>query len=953
MLGRFKDLCAALARQGIPDNELDDETFRALALLVWQSPYLTQMCLADASALACLVREHCLYRARSLREYERLLAPTLEETPERFDTVLRVLHGRELLRIAWRHVCDIADIDHLMQELSDLADSTVRVVTDHAHQDVVRQFGVPRTEADREASFTVLAMGKLGGEELNFSSDIDLMFVYRGDGDTTGGESDGTDNRVFFERVATAICDHLSRPTAEGFLYRVDTRLRPQGTKGALVPSLGAVETYYHNWGENWERQALLKLRPIAGDPALGEAIQRILTPFTYRKYVDEVEIAETLRGMDAIRRRMVHGLTREEQESDVKVGRGGIRDVEFIVQAVQMLYSGQYPEVRLAGTLESLRRMYESGLLHSNDYEALSSGYRFLRRVEHRLQIDQVRQTYRLPHSEKACEDLALRLGFESYAAFEEIYRNVRANVRRIYEGIFGRQEWEDQAEGLLDGGPISPAHRQLLIEHGFDAPDRAYRNLLSLADNPSTPHLKAKTRRLFKALLPRLLLYLKDSPDPDMALNSLEQIVNRLGARTTLYGIMAESPQLVEMLVILTSGSRYLSEILFRDPSLVETLGREDTLQRPLDRSTFKARLELIREADRDERDVHGSLIRFKNALELETGLRYLLGISDVQTLGADLAAAGEFILQEVVLRTAEAIRDRYPRFFETSSEKFGVVALGKLGGQELNFASDLDLIFLHEECDVPEEILPVEFFSRWAAKISAFLSEATPFGRLYECDSRLRPHGKSGALSTGLPAFDRYVRNNAQVWERMALTRCRPVAAGEEWQRRFNQVWRDTLFSRPFTESDCEEVVKMRFRIEREKSDEALKAGPGGLVDVEFIAQTLVLRYGREYEALCGRSTPDVLAAAKDLGLLPSESSLQLRRSYLFLRDIENRLQIVNRLSIDSLPEDKTELERLAKRCFPQRSHPGLSGQYLVQEVESHTSRIREIFRQFFNV
>jgi glutamate-ammonia-ligase adenylyltransferase len=494
-------------------------------------------------------------------------------------------------------------------------------------------------------------------------------------------------------------------------------------------------------------------------------------------------------------------------------------------------------------------------------------------------------------------------------------------------------------------------PVHRQLLMGHGFADPDLAYRNLLSLADNPSTPHLKAKTQRLFKALLSRLLLYLRNCPDPDMALNSLEQIINRLGARTTLYSIMADSPQLVEMLVTLTGGSRYLSEILFRDPSLVETLGRENTLQRRLNRETLGVRLDLIRSAHRGQEGAHESLIRLRNALTLETGLRYLLGISDVQTLGADLAAAADFILQQVVLRTAEEMRERYPRFFETASGNFGVVALGKLGGQELSFASDLDVIFLHEECEPSREVLPSEFFSRWAARICAFLSETTPFGRLYECDPRLRPYGKSGALCTSLATFDQYVRNHARVWERMALTRCRPVVGSEDWQRRFNRVWHRALFSQPFGRSDREEVVEMRLRIEREKGDAALKAGPGGLVDVEFIAQTLVLQHGREYGTLCEQSTPDVLATAADLRLLPTQSSLQLRRSYLFLRDIENRLQIVNHLSIDSLPKDETDLDRLAKRCFPQQPHRDLSGRELVQEVESHTSRIREIFREFF--
>ncbi|MFH1742561.1 MAG: bifunctional [glutamate--ammonia ligase]-adenylyl-L-tyrosine phosphorylase/[glutamate--ammonia-ligase] adenylyltransferase [bacterium] len=953
VLSRLQELCDALGDEGIIVDDLADETLRRLALLAWQSPHLSQLCLADPSSLALLVRENDLAETRTVRDYERIFALLPEQTAEQFDNNLRILHKQELLRIAWRHICDLADMDCLMLELSDLAECTIHIATETLYLDAVAQFGSPQTQSGQEATFSIFGMGKLGGRELNFSSDIDILFVYRGEGKTAGGKSESIENQVFFERVASAVYDFLSRPTTEGFLYRVDTRLRPQGSRGPLVPSLEAVETYYQNWGENWERQALLKIRTIAGDPSLGEDVLHILVPFSYRKYVDEVEIADTLRGMDDMRRRMIQELSPEDREVDLKIGPGGIRDVEFIVQAVQMLYGGQYPEVRLAGTLESLRRMHESGLLHSRDYDTLSNGYLFLRRVEHRLQIDQVRQTYQIPSSLEAREDLAVRLGYETYASFDRTHRDIRTSVRATYEGIFGRQEWEDQTEGLLDSSSLSEPHRQMLKEHGFEDPDRAHRNLISLGDNPSTPHLKAKTKRLFKTLLPRLLLYLKECPDADMSLDSLEQIVDRLGARTTLYSIMSDNPQLVELLVILTGGSRYLSSILLRDPSLAETLGRKDTLQGSLTQVSFADRLSLLREAHSSREDLHTSLARFKNAIELETGTRYLLGICDVQSLSRDLAGAADYILHEAIRETGQEMQRRYPDFFEKSSDALGVIALGKFGGRELNFASDLDMIFLHAECESSDEITDTEFFSRWVTKISQFLSASTPFGRLYECDFRLRPHGKSGNPSTSLTAFGHYVQEKAWVWERLALSRCRPVIGTPRWTERFKRVWHESLFSRPFTKKEKRKVVEMRFRIEREKGDAALKAGPGGLVDMEFIAQTLRLCHGKEHEAMCNPSTMGALTAAAELGFLSEKTARELRRSYLFLRDIENRLQIVDHLSIDRLPTDKSELDGLAKRCFPKRSQPKLSGEDLVQEVESHTRRVRGIFNDFFQV
>ncbi|HQL62948.1 MAG TPA: bifunctional [glutamate--ammonia ligase]-adenylyl-L-tyrosine phosphorylase/[glutamate--ammonia-ligase] adenylyltransferase [bacterium] len=953
VLSRLDDLCAALRNESIDPDRLSDEEFRRLALLVWQSPHLTQLALGDVRGLASLIHEGNLEERRTCADYGRILNLRIDSPSEEFDRQVHLIHSRELLRLAWRHICDLAEIDQLMQELSSLADHTVRVVVQHQLRETSLQYGLPLTEDRAEAAMAVLAMGKLGGRELNFSSDIDILFVYRGEGKTTGGPSGQIENPVFFEKVATATCNQLTHPTASGFLYRVDTRLRPQGTRGPLVPSLEAVETYYHNWGEDWERQALLKIRPIAGDQALGEAVLRTLMPFTYRKYVDEVEIADTLRAMREIRRRMIQELPPDEQETDLKTGKGGIRDIEFIVQAVQMLYGGQYPEVRLAGTLQSLRRLHECGLLHSRDYEILSEGYRFLRRVEHRLQIDQVRQIYRLPSSPEARTDLALRLGFNCEAEFNRKHQNIRSEVRRIYTGIFGREEWEDQTEGLLDLPHLSPERRQMLIDHGLKDPEHAHQHLLSLADNVSSPHLKAKTKRLFKDLLPRLLLYLKDSPDPDMALNNMDQIIDRLGAKTTLYGIMTENPQLVELLVILTGGSRYLSEILARDPSLIEALGARDTLNESIHPDNLHARLTTIRKAYEASESLLESLGRLKNSMELIIGTRYLLGISEARESGTDLAVLADFILQEVLRITGEEMQSRYPDFHERFASRFGIVAVGKFGGHELNFASDLDLLFLYDDCEDTPEVSASEFFYRWASKISSFLHEPSPFGQLYKCDTRLRPYGKSGALCNSFSMFDRYVRESAWVWERLALTRCRPISASTEWCYQFFRTWFASLFSRPFTPDDCREVVRMRFRIEQEKGDEKLKAGPGGLVDVEFIAQTLRLKHGRENPTILNSSTTAAIQAAGELGLFPSDRARSLCESYRYLRDIENRLQIVDRVSVDRLPEDTESLDRLAKRCFPPAAQRRLTGEQLALEVESHTRRIREIFCEFFGL
>ncbi len=509
---------------------------------------------------------------RRARLGERL-PPTGGSSEENL-TALRQAHRVELARLALHHLEHGESILELSEDVSDLADATLNKVFEIT-ENVVESERSPRPP---DSSMAVLALGKHGGEELNFSSDVDLMFVYRDE----NPDREGDDSAKWYDRQASLLCNELQTVTANGFLYRVDTRLRPEGTRGALVPSILAVEIYYHNFGELWERQALLKLRPVAGGRSLGRDVAKLLEPFTHRKYIDEVGIAETLRTMDRTRKRMGERYTLdEERQRDIKIRRGGIRDVEFITQGIQILYGGQYPEVRVSSTATALQRMFESGLLHSHDHRTLTDGYGLLRRIEHALQIREGRQNYQIPSETERLEPYAWIAGFENSAALREALDVTCKRIHEIYQGIFGRDEWKDRTSILLDESAATEESLSVLAEHGFVEPKAAWNRLRRLATDTEQPYLQAKTQRRFQAILPRLLACASDESEPDRCLQQFERILGGVGSRSTFYDIMKDQPQSMQILIAVAGGSEFLTKCLHRNPSLIETLGRQSYLR------------------------------------------------------------------------------------------------------------------------------------------------------------------------------------------------------------------------------------------------------------------------------------------------------------------------------------------------------------------------------------
>ncbi|MBD3267323.1 hypothetical protein GF373_11705, partial [bacterium] len=670
----FSSLVESLAEKGVEFSSLKSSMQERIARLVKFAPGPASTCAAKPDLLLPLLKEGVLEEGITSEQLQSRLRERMESVEDPW-LAIRRFHRMHIMRIALRDLCELAEIDKITEELSDLADAVIAAIHDLYWEELIGQYGIPYCmEKAETAHLCVIAMGKHGGRELNFSSDVDLMFVYDYEGETEGDASGSVENQAFFTILARKICDFLTKTTPEGYLYRVDTRLRPEGEHGPLASSLSMIEEYYHSYGQNWERQALLKARPVAGHSEVGQKFLKLINPFTYRKYVDELEIADVLRTIDAMRNKSLEQLgSQQNRYLDFKNGYGGIRDIEFFAQAVQILYGGQYPEIRQAGTLLTLLRMHESGLLHSREFGVLALAYRFLRRIEHRMQMEEERQVYKLPTNEQGLQWLAENMGYPSAEELTNQYNQTTAQVRELYQGVFKRKEWEDDTEVFLEKDTFDGEIEDILKSYNFQNPRSAFNFLQALKYSPD-PHLQPKTNRLFKTFLPRLLSCLKQSPDPDMALGNFEKLVTSFRARSALYETFSDQPPYVDLLVSVISGSSFLTRLVLRDPSLMETIGRDFTFEESITRESLQTHFHLLSQYGKS--DVRDRLLRVQNAAMLRSGIRFILGLCSVEEMGHELAIVADFILAESMPPCHDMMRERYADFTDKYAGEIGIL-------------------------------------------------------------------------------------------------------------------------------------------------------------------------------------------------------------------------------------------------------------------------------------
>ncbi|MBE7558008.1 hypothetical protein HS125_03280 [bacterium] len=814
-----------------------------------------------------------------------------------------------------------ADIENTARQLSELADALIEAADAHVFTQLCGRFGPPQTSDGRPAEYAVIAMGKLGGRELNFSSDVDLIFIYRGEGKTqpSGGLGRSLPNEQFFQRRASEAIALLSQPTEEGLIYRVDVRLRPDGRVGQLARSLEAVALYYESFAAGWERQALLRARPVAGDAALGRAFMETIRPHAFRKYVDMVEVNDTLFAVESLRRAARRQFSDPETLArHLKQRPGGIRDIEFLVQLVQMLYGGQYPEIRVEGTPAALRRIHQSGLLSAADFDNLLGAYLLLRRVEHRLQMAEDRQVYSLPADHDELARLAWRLGFSSG---NELTQQLDARCQAVagmLAEIFGRYFVQEDVGLFLSGDRNDPVGRARFTELGFSNPGRALEICGDLARDDEQPYLAAKLHRLAARLLPKLLDYLREEPDPDSGLLHFCRMAMAAPSRAGFLEALLGSPGSLRLLATIASASPFLSELLERFPGALDLLQHPQWFSQEPTLAELSRRFESGGGEPRQAAETHAGLLAL-------FGARYLLGLDSAATTQERLSDLAQIIVQRV-FRTV--LLREHPHL---SPENCGVslIGLGKLGGRELNFGSDLDLLFVYGPQSPMLAGAPAETgepVQRFCGEVLREFSSSGWSGSRYEVDARLRPFGSQSPLAVSLPAAQRYYcepateanpAGQAGTWERLALLRARPVAGDPQVAAAFMSIARGFALGGGLSPSQLDEVEAMRARIEREKGRAQLKAGRGGILDVEFLAQVAQLVFGRQYSDVLSTQTHATLRALLHHRLLCEPEYGELVTSFYFLRDVENSLRIVGNVSVDALPVDSEALAALARR------------------------------------
>jgi glutamate-ammonia-ligase adenylyltransferase len=848
----------------------------------------------------------------------------------------------ERIRIALRELLPPslggADVDVTARELSDLASATIEVALAEAVHAVSQRFGTAQTATGTLARFTVLGMGKLGGDELNAGSDVDLVFFYDTDdgGVVPPDQADAISLHEYWTRVARRLTATLEEPTADGFVWRVDLRLRPEGRSGPLVNSLAAAERYYESFGRLWERAALLRARPIAGDRAFGDEVLATLSPFVWRRRVDPKVAAEMI-GL-AQRSRAELGAAAER---DLKLGPGGIREAEFFVQALQLVWGGKEPRVRARNTLDGLRRLRAEGFVTDREAREVTEAYLALRRAEHAVQVATGLQTHARPEAPDALARLSRALGFDGPNAFTaDIAKHIqRVSARFLslspdrvalpevakarFSPAIAALERAD-AEAFVDG--VMRAAKGPLPEPDERLTDAA-RDLFELSRHPDAP-LGGRTREQFDLLAEAVLGAVIDAADPEQAARYLRVFFARVTRPGVYVKLLGDDTRAVRRLVEALGASAFIGDALANNPELGDVILFARGAPTPeMARSEVEMAVETAGraaddEVEDDDEPIVEALRRAKARVTLQVGLADIASQLDTRQATATLSALADAELEAAT---------RHALGSPGGARGLVVLAMGKLGGHEIGYGSDLDVLFLYHPLAAPAGSDASAWFARCTRRIIRLISVSHGAGPGYELDTRLRPSGSQGLLVTSLDAFARYhgigegadaPQVRAAAWERLALLRARPAAGDPVLGAEALRVAHAAAYDMPRDPAGvAEEIHRLRTRLLRENSQERrgrydIKLGRGGLVDIEFAVQLLQLEHGADLRV---RTTETAVAidALASAGYLAPEHAETLRDGYAFLRKLEQRIRILHDTPSNLLEENAPGLSPLARR------------------------------------
>jgi glutamate-ammonia-ligase adenylyltransferase len=955
----------AAAAHAAPDpidpQTLSEDARTVLTLCCQRAPYLATLLTRDPARLLRVAQSTYLRREKPAPVMAGELADALlhcaVDDTDALRRILRRYRADEMVRLGVRELA-LGNPTEVGRELAHLADVCFDAAIAFHDLQLRARYGPPRyvddAGAQRDAELVVIGMGKLGGEELNFSSDVDVIYIYTSDAGSAGDLS----LHEYFSKLCKLVTASLGEVTDEDVVFRVDLRLRPEGSRGPIANSLPSTEHYYETWGRPWERQAWLKARPCAGSLSLGSEVMATLRPFVYPRSTSPTIIDEVNDLNRRIKREL--GGTGFGGGFDVKNGVGGIREIEFFVQALQLIHAGHQPALRARGTLVVLDQLLFAGLITENEHRTLAEAYRFLRRAEHLLQLEGGRQTQKLPGTPEGLDVLARRLDLADGAAFGAALARVTADVARLFATLGAPEPGPPDEVATLVSGELEPElERELLASLGFRHPEAAQRELDLARRKPLSPFSPA-ARDAAARVAPALLTEIATSPDPDQALRYVSELIGTRSAFSSVWRLFDDRPPVMRAVVSLFGTSTFLGKYFVNHPQLIDVLGDigRSAATSTMDELRAALAVQQARADADDEEDQWNQLALFKNANILRIGLADIGGELDGEAVCDELSKLAEVCLARAYEMVEHAMQARHgvPRDKDTREPAtLAILAMGKLGGREIGYASDLDVVFVYSadgHTDGARSIDNLTYMTRLAQRLMSGLHTMHPGGRLYELDTRLRPSGSQGLLVSSLQAWHNYHRGEARLWERQALIKLRAVGGDPVLGARVAAAAAEYAYGdadgadhAARVREIADAVTSMRDRIERElagqQGEQDIKTGRGGLVDIEFASQYLQLVHGPRHPDLRTGSTVAALRAAAELGLAAPGDCALLIDGYRFLRTLEHRMRIVHDRSVHRLPREPEELDKLARRARY------ADGQSLLRDYAHWTREVRSAY------
>jgi glutamate-ammonia-ligase adenylyltransferase len=840
---------------------------------------------------------------------------------------LREFRRYEIIRIMWRDLSGLANMIETTRDMSRLADAVLRVTVNKLHEWGCENWGSPvGKQSGAEQNMSILALGKLGADELNVSSDIDLIFAYPEVGETQGSGKRLT-NQEFFIRLAQKLIQALDNQTVDGQVFRVDMRLRPYGSSGALVFSFDALEEYYQNQGRDWERYAMIKSRVVGGDQQVATNLTSILRAFTYRRYTDFSAI-QSLRDMKDMINLEVR---RRGLEDDIKLGHGGIREIEFVAQAFQLIYGGRDIDFQSRRLQDILQLLDENDTLPDRGGNTLWQAYIFLRDLEHVLQTWRDQQTQRLPGDEQDRLRVAVMMGQASWQELSEILGRHRKAVKEIFDGLVAENQQDTSTTESGHGftqlwRELTSAELHVELErlHYLDAELMAER-VESLSNSHAVRAMQGDSRSRLDKLMPIVIDTCAMAENNAQTLSRVLTLVESIAQRSIYLVLLIENHDALQQLVKLCAASQWISQSLSRHPVLLDELLDARTLYAPPDRQQLsdELRQQMLRIPEQDLERQMEALRYFRLAHSLRVAACEVVGVLPLMKVSDYLTWLAEVILDEVLVLAWQQLSDKHGMPAGSNGEVPGflIVGYGKLGGIELGHGSDLDLVFLHN-ADVnlmtsgERSISNESFFTRLGQRVIHILNTVTPGGILYEVDMRLRPSGNSGMLVSSLKAFSDYQLDQAWTWEHQALVRARTISGDGKLASEFNELRHEVLIGKRDVESLKSDVADMRRKmadhlgldsVQKLAGKFHLKQDPGGIVDVEFMVQFAVLANASRFPNLTRWSDNiRILEMLSDCGILTSEENQQLIEAYIAYRTAGHRLHLQGEPNIVSVED-----------------------------------------------